>query len=76
VCRYSPRRDHPFRPRELILGGTEVNDWEVVRAEAAMIMLFVHNVDKGLVKRWEAQLRVVVSRAHVRWELYELRIPS
>ena len=60
------RRHHPFRPRELILGGFELNDWEVVKAEAAMITLFIHNVDKEVVKRWEAQVRAACLRAHSR----------
>ena len=64
--RTTVRRNHPFRPRELILGGTELNDWEVVRAEAAMITMFIHNVNKPLVKRWEAQVRAACYRAHSR----------
>lgn len=64
--RTTVRRDHPFRPRELILGGMELNDWEVARAEAAMISIFIYRVDKGLVKRWEAQLRAACSRANSR----------
>jgi hypothetical protein len=43
--RTTVRRSHPLRPRELILGGVELNDWEVAKAEAAMITLLIQKAE-------------------------------